>query len=308
METASALPFAFILAIVLSGAGLLWLAMPRRAPLHAGPAEALQVSRLFLELLRHMQQHRGMSSAWLAGDRSFAARIETRRDEIERVLAQLARALEAEQRRPCPNPDRASYDAFRRHWQELAAGLAQCSAEQSIARHGTLIATLLDWLSAYGEVRLGAGSLAQARNVTHRLPALTEALGQARAIGSSVAARGACSPVPRVRLTFLAARAEALVEQAGATACEGRVRQAREEARASIAQMTRMIRADLLKSAGMDVPADTWFALATRSIDAVFGWIDACAEDIARQPADRRSAHPAAPPVAPGRHRGLLSS
>lgn len=297
METISSLPFAFVLAATLAGAGLLGLVMPRRAPRRASPAEALQACRLFLELLRHMQQHRGMSSAWLAGDRSFAARLQTRRGEIERVLAQLARALEAEQRRPCPNPDQASFDAFRQRWQDLAADLAQCSAEQSIARHGALIATLLDWLSGYGEARLGAASLAQARNVTHRLPALTEALGQARAIGSSVAARRACSPVPRVRLLFLAARAEALVEQAGATACEGRARQAREDARASIAEMTRMIRAELLKNAGVNVPADAWFALATRSIDAVFGWIDACADacasDSARQPAPP-SAVPAA--------------
>ena len=41
-----------------------------------------------------------------------------------------------------------------------------------------------------------------------QLPALSEALGQARAISAGVAARGQCTAVARVRLAYLASRIE----------------------------------------------------------------------------------------------------
>lgn len=287
MTILPAFPLALLLAAAIAGLGFWWLIAPRRTSPHAGAAEALHVCRLFLDLLRNMQQHRGMSSAWLSGDTSFGLRMQERRGEIARLLDQLATALQAEQQRPCPNPERAAFERFRNDWQELASGLSGCTVEQSIARHGALIGSLLDWLSGFGEARLALHAHqtrhAQVRNFTHRLPALTEALGQARAIGSSVAARKGCSPVPRVRLMFLVARAEALIEQAGAVSCDGNARNACEQARRSIAETARVVREQLLRSAGVGVSADDYFALATRGIDTVFAWIDACGNDVARQ-------------------------
>jgi hypothetical protein len=280
-------------AIVLAGFAAWTTLAGARTAARATPDEALATCRLLLGLLRNLQQHRGMSSAWLAGDASFETRMQDRRREVSALLGRLEQACALEQKRPCPCPSRAAVEAFRQRWNDLTRGLSGHSVEDSIARHSFLIASLLEWLSAYGEARLspllGAGSSAVlARNFAFRLPAVTEALGQARAIGSSVAARKGCPPVARVRLMFLVARAEALVGQAASGAAGNSERRARDSAARRVGEMARVVRSEMLMSAGVSVTADEYFALATESIDAVFAWIDACAQDLAHDLADRR--------------------
>ena len=86
---------------------------------------------------------------------------------------------------------------------------------------------------------------ALARIYLSRLPVLTECLGQARALGASVAARGACSAVARVRLMFLIARAEVVLGQA-VTVCAGMPEG--ERASAAVVEMARVVRERLLVS------------------------------------------------------------
>ncbi|QID17315.1 hypothetical protein G3580_06445 [Nitrogeniibacter mangrovi] len=271
----------------------------RRAPAPVDAAEAVGTCRLMLGLVRNMQQHRGMSSAWLAGDAGFGPRMDARRRDITDLFVRLEQALESEYVRACPYPEQAAFEELRQQWQALVDGLAQRSAEDSITRHSFLIATVLDWLSGYGEARLaplvqGSGTAAGVRSYTHRLPAVTEALGQARAIGSSVAARKGCSPVARVRLLFLIARAEALVAQSTRDPAVAGEAAVRDRARHCVAEMARVVRADMLMRAGVTVSADDYFALATQTIDAVFAWIEACGGALLQ--AETR-AHPRAAPT-----------
>ena len=63
-------------------------------------------------------------------------------------------------------------------------------AADSIARHTELISQALNWLRAIGEASLSAGPQDHGwvSALVDQLPALSEALGQARAISASVAA------------------------------------------------------------------------------------------------------------------------
>ena len=139
-----------------------------------------------------------------------------------------------------------------------------------------MIALVLNWLAALGEARLepltGDGEqIGRVGNYARRLPTLAECLGQARAIGSSVAARRACSPVARVRLMFLIGRAEALLEQAMQANDGGRVTQL---ARAAIRDLTHTVRTCMLLSDGVSVSPENYFAVATKAIDSVVAWIE----------------------------------
>lgn len=108
------------------------------------------------------------------------------------------------------------------------------------------------------------------KNYTIRLPALTECLGQARALGMSVATKRGCSAVTRVRLMFLVARAEALLNQALEAAGDG---QQAEKAMLAVQEMARVIRTRMLLSSGVTVAAQDYFELASVAIDQVFAWI-----------------------------------
>lgn len=238
--------------------------------------EVLATTHQLFNLIIHLQQHRGMSGAWLSGDGSFVARIRDKQALIETFLPALQRAArrEAKHHSPCFSGNDFSLFVFR--WHGLVESLASKQPEQSITEHGYLIAQLLDWLAALGEARLEplvgrAGQIGLVRNYAHRLPTLAECLGQARAIGSSVAARQACSPVARVRLMFLIGRAEALLEQASMAQDGGQVTQ---RARATIRELTHTVRTCMLLSDGISVSPDDYFTIATQAIDSVIGWVE----------------------------------
>lgn len=246
--------------------------------------QALEGCEHLLELLRALQQHRGLSSGWLAGERQFEARMNARRQEVERELKALVATAEAEllQARPCLTPH--DLNLFRFRWQTLVDELQGQSIEQSIARHSQMIARALDWLAALGEARieLPAADRVDAdavRNYANRLPLLAEYLGQARAVGSGVAARGACTPVARVRLMFLVSRSESLLKQAMQVAGD---RQAQTAAQA-VAALTGAVRQRLLAERAAGITAELYFATATEAIDAVFAWIEVCGQGIRRE-------------------------
>lgn len=237
--------------------------------------DTLAACRALLALTAHFQQHRGMSSAWLSGDQSFGSKLDSKAREIDALFHSLRPVALSESRKPHPCLTPNDLSLFQHHWGQLREKLAGLSVEQSIAQHSFLINQLLQWLAALGEARVeplvaDRCSRSMVRNYASRLPALTECLGQARAVGMSVAARQGCSAVARVRLMFLIARAEALLKQAA----EGSQHSARGEAAAiAVQQMARMVRTRMLVSSGINVTVQEYFSVATQAIDGVFEWI-----------------------------------
>lgn len=253
----------------------------RRSQAASGRAlgETLEGCRTMLALIGHFQQHRGMSSALLSGDQSFRPRLDQKGREIEALIPQLRELARIETAMAFPCLTSNDLSLFKFHWEELREKLAGLSVEQSIAQHSFLIAELLKWLAALGEARLepALGDSALVRNYLGRLPALTECLGQARALGASVAARHACSAVARVRLMFLVARAEALLSQA-ADSYSGMPEADR--AMQAVQQMARVVRTQMLLSSGITVGAEEYFQIATQAVDGVFGWIERCGRSV----------------------------
>jgi len=239
----------------------------------------LESCETLLGLIASLQQHRGMSAAWLAGEEAFRARLDERAREIDLALPRLRDLAQREslQTHPCLTPN--DLQLFRFHWERLRDGLASLTPEQSIARHSELLERPLAWLAAIGEARVEplfneSSQQRLARNYASRLPALSECLGQARAVGAGVAAQGHCSPVARVRLVFLISRAESLLK--AALAGEGGGRRG-EMAGQAVERMLAVIRGDLL-GAQVSVAPEAYFATATRAINLVFSWTDGCGE------------------------------
>lgn len=236
---------------------------------------ALATCRGLIDLVMRLQQHRGMSSARLAGDRSFEGRMQQRRGDIEGLIPQLCAGFEREAEEFCPCFTGNDLRRFRCRWQELLAQLPESSVHDNIENHNRLIGQLLDWLAAVGESRIElAGESAVrsglVRNFAMRLPELAECLGKARALGSSVAVQGACSPVARVRLIFLVGRAEILLKRA--VEADPGIAAAR-SAEQKVQAMAAMVRREILPGAGVRVDSEHYFNMASQAIDAVFAWI-----------------------------------
>jgi len=247
--------------------------------------QTLNACRSLLALTANFQQHRGMSSAWLAGDRSFAGKMQAKAGEIDGLLPALRAVAEIELAKPHPCLTPNDLALFRHRWGQLREKLQNLSVEQSIVQHSALIDQLLQWLAALGESRVeplfGERAVRNAvRNYASRLPGLTECLGQARAVGMSVAARKGCSAVARVRLMFLITRAEALLSQASNGAMRGR---RGNEAERAVIRMAEMVRGELLLSAGISVSVQAYFDVASRAVDGVFAWAAETGEQLQRE-------------------------
>lgn len=250
-------------------------AMARQNRRPASLHDTLGSCRCLLQLLTNMQQHRGMSTAWLSGDASFLLTMRERQATINALLPEVLHQArrESESDTPCFTLNDASLFQFR--WRDLVDSLASKTPEESVAEQSYLIATVLEWLAALGEARIeiliAEEQIGVARNYAHRLPVLAECLGQARAIGSAVATRGACSPVARVRLIFLVGRAETLLQQATQANNSGQVTHA---AQLAIREFSQMVRTDMLLSHGVSVNPQSYFRLATKAIDSVLAWVE----------------------------------
>jgi hypothetical protein len=244
----------------------------RRPRLRQAQAErALAQAAHLTELVAALQQHRGMSGAWLAGDASFGARLGARQAGIEQIFAQVLEGAAAEDAQAFPCFLSQDVLALRFRWRELVQALPGLSADESFRRHSRLVATLLEWLAALGEARIvTAATLAPqaVRRMVAQLPALAECLGQARALSSAVAARGRCAPVARVRLLFLVNRADQLLERS-AGAGEG------ERAQQAAARFLALLRDEVLGCAQPATDAATCFRLGSVAVDAVYAWIAA---------------------------------
>ncbi|HLA36736.1 MAG TPA: nitrate- and nitrite sensing domain-containing protein [Rhodocyclaceae bacterium] len=282
METTISLP---LTVFAIGFATLLWLrpSFGRKSRDLDKARQAFDGCERLLGLIKSLQRHRGMSSAWLSGDRSFEGRIAELRQLLERQFNASMQTATLETDSPWPCFDHNDMAMLRHQWQALADAYASMTTEQNIAAHTDLVTKVLGWLAALGEARIELAlpdrvAAGVVRNYAMRLPALAECLGQARAVGSSVAAHGKCSPVARVRLMFLASRAEALIAQALAAAPS-----ARSSATArTVEELVEMIRRHLLNEHRVDIGAGDYFDTATHAIDDVFAWIDGCALDLRR--------------------------
>lgn len=252
----------------------------RRAVQPLSTQQTLANCNSLLILLGVLQQHRGLSCTWLAGgqqDRDFRARLDVCGRRVEEVLVQMCDVIriENEQYTPCVTAN--DWALFKHHWKDVREILPTLSVEQTIARHSQLLRKILGWLAAIGESRIEplaiqhqfrvGTSVGAARNFVDRLPQLTECLGQIRAIGCSVAAQERCSQVARVRLLFLVARAETLLNQAAAVHGNASVALNTQKA---IKEMAATVRTRMLFSGGVVVKAEEFFVISSKAIDLVF--------------------------------------
>src|SRR5690606_28201683 len=117
----------------------------------AAVLSAIGACNVLIELAERVQQHRGMSSAWLGGDAGFELRLAAKRAEIQPLIGRLQAlaAEEADKLYPCFQAEDVTLWVQR--WNAMVEELRDATTEKSIATHSNLIALLLGWLGSLGE-------------------------------------------------------------------------------------------------------------------------------------------------------------
>ena len=152
-------------------------------------------------VLANMQQHRGMAAALLNGDATFASKLEDKQKQLKEMIA----AVDAIDRVHGESLGTSvQWKSIEDEWEGLRGRVAGLTPKDSFEQHTALIGrvialmtTVADGSNLTLDPDLDSYYLMDA--IVVRLPAMTETLGQARAVGSGAAARGG-EPALEVRI------------------------------------------------------------------------------------------------------------
>ncbi|HEY0885817.1 MAG TPA: nitrate- and nitrite sensing domain-containing protein, partial [Ramlibacter sp.] len=170
-------------------------------------AAGLEPAQALLQVIRLLQQHRGLSAGVLGGNADMASRREQVQGEVDQAMSQATAVFGRR------IGDRATGERWKQaveEWRSLSRDVSQksISGSKSFAAHTALVATCLTLVDRIAdEFGLSRDPSADTSVLidavfTH-LPNLTESLGQARAVGTRLLAQGEVSPEERAAVATL---------------------------------------------------------------------------------------------------------
>ncbi|NHN37991.1 hypothetical protein G8764_11840 [Pseudomaricurvus alcaniphilus] len=215
-------------------------------------------------LLALVQQHRGLTNGYLNGSRELLAEIETVEHDVSRNFADIARidpVLEGDDR----------WQGITQHWARLAGNYKRLESGYNLNQHNQLIKNvllLIDAVAKRCELLLLRNQHQQPLHLYWReLLAVAEFIGQARAIGTGVAAACHCDRVSRRRLNDLCAKireSSVRLQLQNGTA---------DSSSSDIKQLLKCIDEQILTELP-SISAPAYFALATQAIDSLLNQFD----------------------------------
>lgn len=255
--------------------------------------QGLVLIKAIRQPIEHIQQHRGMTSAFLNGADSFRERILSKRNEIDRLMADLV-AVDRELGDGLDTAGKVSL--LVQKWEAVKANSMQQEAAVAIQAHTALLADMIGLMSRVADAseitldpKLDTYYLGDA--VVNNLINLTENMGQARAVGSGVAAKGMHSGQSFVRLSVLAnnintyARRSAAGLEAASNAnqtIEVKLRNAVASNNRAITEMQTLLEKILQDQERVGVDEKTVFDTATAAITGSYQLYDAIATELDR--------------------------
>lgn len=257
--------------LVVSLFGLHWR-LQRNKRLHR------QLNIRQLDLLRALisgfQRHRGLSNGVLCGDNSMNQDLATTRQKLDQHIL-TAQALDS--------THREAWDNVIDHWSRLREGRNSDPANNLMQHHLIIRNSIFLMEDVANEIDLtkGRAELSYLPCIWREVVQAAEWAGQARALGTGIAASGSSTAEQRVRLRFLYQKIELLAGKAFNTLQHHATKdhlsndfrlQHREQA---VAEFLNCIKQELLTPENPVIAAKTYFQHATQAIDELLALVDA---------------------------------
>lgn len=156
--------------------------------------------KLMRQFLANLQQHRGRCHGFINGDTSL-------RSEIEHLQQHCDDLIEKIESLDDWIGQSSRWQGIVDHWQRLKTGFKKIEPENNLKQHFFLIQNLLylfeDMADEHHLNDLRGQNNKRISYVWKELLEIIEHLGQARAVGTGVAAAGRCTSVNRIKLNYL---------------------------------------------------------------------------------------------------------
>jgi len=236
--------------------------------------------------VEQLQQHRGMTAAYLNGASQYKDRIMSKRQEVDRFMAALT-AIDNELGDVLST--RGKVAALQGQWGNIKANSMSQTPAVAIKAHSDLIEELLSlmvYVADSSGITLDAelDSYYLGDALVRGLPNMVENMGQTRALGSVVAARGSLDEKSLVRLSVLAGDIDthfnsvraALADVYGHNAGVSAVLKASSDVNnAAVEEMRRLVTEKLLDADPITISGDAVFETATNAISGSYKLYDA---------------------------------
>lgn len=250
-----------------------WLHLRHQQRRRIQIAHTLRQLRVLRQLIAALQRHRGLSNGVLNGDDRLRAELTETRATVDRHI---------QQRTMRHTTQRETWDALLDHWGRLRQS-EQLTVENNLTQHSLLIRNclyLLEDIAVSADLAKEYPHLHYVEALWRDLVPAAEWTGQARALGTGLAAQGCSSAEQRVRLRFLYQKMEQSTRStfellrehslcfpdmalAGVNDCA-----------AAVKSLLECIERDLLQCSTPSIAAPVFFAQATQTIDQLFGLVD----------------------------------
>ena len=279
----------FLLSVVAAGVLLLPLSYSVRSveqDLARDRAELAGIapSRGLLRVVQLTQQHRGLSTAALGGKTDLESQRSARQAETEQVVEAFGALLPQLDESPRL---RAEWEQVAGEWRALAKDVAgrSVSAPQSFERHTALINRALE---LHGMVMNTSGLILDADPDAHFLtvaalqkaPALSELLGQLRALGSLALSSQEMTPDQKARMLVLGHLSQLQLREVSLNlekvfaldpAAKERLAGHLDRVQTATAAAQKLAREQIVEAAALTLAPTDYFKAMTESIDQVYG-------------------------------------
>ncbi len=242
-------------------------------------------------LIQHIPQHRGMSGGFLNGAEAFREKMLSKEAAIDGMFDQLE-AVDEELGEFLQTRDEVS--KLRREWEQLKGSVFGMTPKQSFHAHTNLIANIIDLGHHVADTSglildPALDSYYMMDLLVIQMPILTEGMGQSRALGSGVAAKGEIDNESwaqlAIRMDRIRAAEKAMNKHnevifnenpALRKTLEGRGR----EASAAVAEFADLINKQMLEAEKITITTAEIFASSTKAINGVFDYYDAIVPEL----------------------------
>lgn len=224
------------------------------------------------EFLAKIQKHRGLSAGFLNGEQSLMNEIQI----LQRSIAQDVVKIEAK------GQWMKGSERWRNitdHWGRLSIKFSSYEPSHNLSQHHQMIQNTLylieDMADEHSLIRLQGEGKKNVEFLWRDLLQTIEYMGQARAIGTGVAAAGICGSVDRIKLNYLHKK----IENGAALISEELLHDA--DVNAHVFVLLDYIDTKIL-SAKCDVSPSDYFSTATKSLDYLYEQYDLTLRNLSR--------------------------
>lgn len=264
-----------LLAVATAVATLAFYGLHRRARWQKQQHIQLNIRQLTLlrALIAGFQRHRGLSNGVLCGDGSLGQDLASTRQALDRHIRD-AQALDS--------THAEAWNSLIDHWSRMREGRGSDPAN-NLAQHHLIIRNsifLMEDVANEIDLSGGKATLAYLPCIWREVVQAAEWAGQARALGTGIAAAGRSSAEQRVRMRFLYQKIQLLAGTAFATlqrhvAKHPQTDSFRLTQRAQVVEdFLRCIEQELLGQEQPVIAAKAYFQHATGAIDELLALVD----------------------------------